>query len=83
MKLVRLTHINFLSRDSLFSLGLTCLRFSHGMPADLPNRDDAFQGDSQQVPNITARFLKVTLHSGWEDFASVHVFVAEGRALSQ
>jgi hypothetical protein len=51
--------------------------------SDLPNRQDNFQGDSQQVPNITARFLKFTIHSAWDDFVSVHVVAVEGRALSQ
>ena len=82
MKSVRRALCRCLGLDIVF-ISLSLLKSLCRVPADLPNRDDAFQGDSQQVPNITARFLKVTLHSGWEDFASVHVFVAEGRALSQ
>lgn len=50
---------------------------------DLPSRQDNFQGDSQQVPNVTARFLKFTVHSAWDDFVSVHVVGVEGRALAQ
>jgi hypothetical protein len=59
-------------------VGIRCL--AYGLP-ELPDKQDDNQSDAQQVPNVAARFLRVTIASGWDDVACVFSLHCEGRTL--